>query len=1242
MLNLSIHLEPCMDAEDLIDFEAAHTLRFPADYRLYLLKVGNGIGIGGAACSEGVLQFGRTPFAYPLAFSDLVNVLHKPFPYDDIKMMADDQEARTVNRNSMMYSHDMSSYYDEEAASLLRLVQARQRNVGGYITLGTSLNSHEHFWILICEGNCRGEVWIVTWHGNFYPCTPRMTFKDWLIDWIDCGGHKSERSLINTHGYPNSSTTLHSEDDLNEQEAPYQQDEVQLVDEPVYRSQLWADQTQSQQMLPIWAIVIIVAVVIALIAMAVFCMKKRRSRSLSVDTIHRKEDEKKSMSTSSFQTLVTQKQKTLNPKSETSSSSITASLPQSLLPAVPSPAQASTATAKKATATTTTSAAATPQSNEKTDKPASDHHESDYTPPEPPQEIKISLPLPPPSTSFFSDKMELDGDDAQDFYAMYLNSKSKQDNSFISIDLDMPSFYSNVQQKAATIKSTLRQSLRVKQKSNRNSVLQLFSDEQHSSSKKSGEDTTVIVPLKQDYPKVVIDMDPPTLTSTPLPPPAVAAPVQSERQDINIITQSTTNPSFKSDADESPITPNPNLQEPVRAAKRVIRTASRKTKTRSMVVTDTTNPTEDNDENGNGKRSKHGSIRYASIRGPKSNGEHMTITSGSMRRLVRESILFDDDALPLPSSAAIASSSSSNAAASSSIAATAPSAAKKSVVDIAGWWDTPKTSANTNSKPAVVAATTEHVNENHLPLNITSGLDSTSSNTPNQYRASLSASIFAGTLSKASGSSASLFSDLKEETANQSNGGVSRHGSFRRGTLGRNTLRSITATATNGVNRSLKGLFDYSSSTSLSNKVVPDDSQKMELDSEPVMSTAESTAEDNVPPPPLNVTRQKSVRAPASSSSSNRPTPPASYLKTSESSTKYALADDEDADDKDESSQKTALDDMAHPESPTLPKGHYDLPSGSNKIETAPLSIEKSAQSNFAQDSTPNSPMSSFTTHKGEVDTIRRMLQDTWITNMKESASNYSMLSEADSVATTSTQSTVSSKLAPRQQQSLLSKSLLTQQVAKRASLARHNGEEEFVPQQGPEPSASFSSSTVRTMVPANESAACGSLSSEPVAIRQNAISSKTHGSNKIQESSYDDKSHLMSRFSTSPMTDTSAVSSPRNSSADSSRGHSRKSSGGNSAATALRISSGYSANAKTWNGRAQKRANKPTVTQQDFVSPDDSLGRSSVNKKFFSTMRKGQKTRGNIPWMVEEDPSQEKTPAQIERDRYLEGGSIL
>ncbi|KAI8635899.1 hypothetical protein BD408DRAFT_122086 [Parasitella parasitica] len=946
------------------------------------------------------------------------------------------------------------------------------------------------------------------------------------------------------------------------------------------------DQPQSQPTFPIWAIAIIAVVAVVLIAVSVLCMKKRRSRSLSVDTTHN-QDEKKIL-----QTLITQKQKLFNPKSE-------ASLPP-------------TQTIQKTTTTTTTTTTVTPQPNEKTDKVASNIDESDYPPPEPAQEIKFSLPLPPPSTSFFSDKMELGGDITEDFYDIYLSNKKKQENDFVSIDVGTPSFYANVQQKAATIKSTLRQSMRVKQKSGKNSAQHLFLDDNQT--RNSGEDNNVIVPLKEDSSKVIIDMDPPpsleaARTSLPLP---------AQIPEINIITHSTTSPSVYSDYDGSPITPNPNLQEPVKAAKRVIRSASKKTKTRSMAVADPFDLPEENDDNSVGKVSRHSSVRYASIRGPKNNGEHMTLTSGSMRRLVRESVLFDEDALPVPSSTAMATTTSSSTA----------SSAKKSVVDIADWWEAPKTNADT-----------QNVNENHLPLNITSGLDSTSSNAPTQYRASLSASIFAGTISKASGSNASLLSDAKDESSNNSNGGVSRHSSFRRGTLGRNTLRTITASATSGMNRSLKGLFDYSSSTSLSNKVIPDDSQKMELDSDPTVELVvdeRATVTDQA----YTSSRQKAI--PASTSSNLRSAVPIPYLKPSESSTKYALADDEEFDNEKYISSKAA--EMTQQQPSPSPKEQHEIPAGSNKVEAVPSSIAALAEDSFANDSTPNSP-SNATAHKGEVDTIRRMLQDTWITNMKESASNYSMLSEAESVATTSTQSTFSSKISPRQQQSLLSKSLLTQQVAKRASLlARQNGEEDFLPIQGPEPSASFSSSTVKTMVATNEPVATsGSISSEPIAIRQNAIS-KANGSNKVQESSFEDKPVVVtSRFSTSPMTITSAVSSPRNSSADSSRGHSRKSSAGNSTATALRISSGYSVNAKTWNGRAPRKTSRASVTPQEMISPGDSVGRSnSVNKKFFSTMRKGQKTRGNIPWMMMEEELTEKTPAQIERDRYLESGNNL
>jgi hypothetical protein len=370
---------------------------------------------------------------------------------------------------------------------------------------------------------------------------------------------------------------------------------------------------------------------------------------------------------------------------------------------------------------------------------------------------------------------------------------------------------------------------------------------------------------------------------------------------------------------------------------------------------------------------------------------------------------------------------------------------------------------------------------------------------------------------------------------------------------------------------------------------------------------------------PYASTRKKSIRV-SVNANKERPVIPSNYLTTSESSTKYALSDDEE--------NETNIDTVEN-----QPSSKQEI----NEIVDTPAQVEKEPE--IQQNAEPPS---------GQVHNIRRMLQDTWINNMKESGSMFSISSDTDSVLASPTSESSpflagsGNKIIPRQQsQSLLTKSLLTQQV-KRTSQVLKPDENGFIPQQGPEPSASFSSSTVRTVVPANE------MPTEPINIRQNAVTSShysPHGSNKYQESSYDERRvSPNSRFSTSPNTN--------NNSAESSRGHSRKSSGGNSTATALRISAGYAANAKTWNGRSHKR---PSVAQfgdtpqeTGFTTPQsppsstptpepyDSIGKSSHNKRaFFSTMRKGQKNRGSIPWMDEE-----KTPAQRERDRYLEGKS--
>ncbi|SAM05794.1 hypothetical protein [Absidia glauca] len=77
------------------------------------------------------------------------------------------------------------------------------------------------------------------------------------------------------------------------------------------------------------------------------------------------------------------------------------------------------------------------------------------------EQEKLSLPLPPPSSSLFSDKMELNSDDAMQLFQQYMQSEKQTKGGLSALDLDMPQQLVNtVQQKMGTIKCNLRQSLR--------------------------------------------------------------------------------------------------------------------------------------------------------------------------------------------------------------------------------------------------------------------------------------------------------------------------------------------------------------------------------------------------------------------------------------------------------------------------------------------------------------------------------------------------------------------------------------------------------------------------------------------------------------------------------------------------------------------------------------------------------------------------------------------------------------
>ena len=219
----------------------------------------------------------------------------------------------------------------------------------------------------------------------------------------------------------------------------------------------------------------------------------------------------------------------------------------------------------------------------------------------------------------------------------------------------------------------------------------------------------------------------------------------------------------------------------------------------------------------------------------------------------------------------------------------------------------------------------------------------------------------------------------------------------------------------------------------------------------------------------------------------------------------------------------------------------------------------------------------------GEVDTIRRMLQATWQSSIKESGSLSSL--RVDSI----------NDLA----------SLAEDTPVRHASPAI-----ERAMQEEPKPATPFSS---------------------PTAHRTSKIASTLDTvATPRSTAEWDEESFLQANSST-PRIDRRPLSG----------GHSRKSSGDNSTGTVLRIGP-HAGTAQTWNGRIKKPRpsvlpSKGGVFDSEYsISPTMSYTMSNRSKKkYFSTMHKGRRQQRNgLPMWPADD--NEKTPAQLERDRYL------
>lgn len=310
---------------------------------------------------------------------------------------------------------------------------------------------------------------------------------------------------------------------------------------------------QASDSIPVWAFVLVIIIILVLMAALTFWLVRRRrlSRSPTVD---------------------------IENTGETKLTTV-------------EPIEARTHTVKKSAAA---GPPTPPESQVKVDKDPSVYEEPVREEPKreakQQQDWKIALPLPPPSTSLFSDKMELSSDEAMELFDRYMNAGMENRG-----DHDRLSFAANMQQKAATIRSTMRRSLRRKKSAKAAPLDQLFDQS----------------------------------SSTPPRSPSV-------RRKSSAQASACSSPSVTSSrVDQPPAslaedTPEPKRQQepPVNAmhaAQRVIRSASRKSKTRSMLVNE-----EDVHRLFSQQEKEAANERNA-----------MTITSGSVRRLVRDSLVND-------------------------------------------------------------------------------------------------------------------------------------------------------------------------------------------------------------------------------------------------------------------------------------------------------------------------------------------------------------------------------------------------------------------------------------------------------------------------------------------------------------------------------------------------------------------------------------------------------------------------
>ena len=169
MKELGVKVRPAVLLEQIKELEAQAGIKLPEDYVLFVTQLGD--GWDKQVVKRSIWQEMKSVFSY----EDL-SLLREPFPYADTWIW----EGRETNP----LPGESDEEWDKRVDKLLR-----PKHFGNIFLMRGSNGEKFH---LILNGECSGEIWIFT-DAGIAPCSPRITFSEWIAEWLENKTKKERR-----------------------------------------------------------------------------------------------------------------------------------------------------------------------------------------------------------------------------------------------------------------------------------------------------------------------------------------------------------------------------------------------------------------------------------------------------------------------------------------------------------------------------------------------------------------------------------------------------------------------------------------------------------------------------------------------------------------------------------------------------------------------------------------------------------------------------------------------------------------------------------------------------------------------------------------------------------------------------------------------------------------------------------------------------------------------------------------